>query len=62
MSSTKFVAVIGAIGTQGSSVMSTFLCELGWRVRGISQTLLVMLPELSPVEESRWLLLTSITL
>jgi uncharacterized protein YbjT (DUF2867 family) len=37
MPSTKLIVVIGATGTQGSSVVSTFLSELGWCVRGVTR-------------------------
>jgi hypothetical protein len=37
MTSIKLIAVIGATGTQGSSVVTTFLSAPGWRVRGITR-------------------------
>lgn len=37
MSLIKPIVVIGATGTQGSSAISTFLTESGWRVRGIAR-------------------------
>ena len=37
MSRTKLIVVIGATGTQGSSVVSTFVNEPDWRIRGITR-------------------------
>jgi nucleoside-diphosphate-sugar epimerase len=37
MSSAKLIVVIGTTGTQGSSVVSTFLREPGWRIRSITR-------------------------
>lgn len=37
MSSTKLLVVVGATGTQGSAVVSAFLTEPGWRVRGVTR-------------------------
>ncbi|EXM15787.1 hypothetical protein V3481_006651 [Fusarium oxysporum f. sp. vasinfectum] len=34
---TKIIAVVGATGNQGSSVVETFLGEPGWTVRGITR-------------------------
>lgn len=35
--SSKLIVVIGATGNQGGSVVTTFLNEPGWKVRGISR-------------------------
>jgi hypothetical protein len=37
MAITKLIAVLGATGNQGGSVVDTFLEESGWRVRGITR-------------------------
>lgn len=37
MSSSKLIVVVGATGTQGSSVVFNFLAEPGWHVRGITR-------------------------
>ena len=37
MASTKLIAVLGATGNQGGSVVDTFLKESGWRVRAITR-------------------------
>jgi uncharacterized protein YbjT (DUF2867 family) len=39
MSFTKLIVVIGAAGTQCSSVISTFFSEPGWRIRDITRNL-----------------------
>ena len=33
----KLIAVVGATGHQGGSVVSTFLNEQGWRIRGLTR-------------------------
>lgn len=35
--SLKLIVVFGATGNQGSSVVSTFLAEPGWKVRGVTR-------------------------
>ncbi|CAM1502639.1 Fc.00g074150.m01.CDS01 [Cosmosporella sp. VM-42] len=40
MASTKLIAVLGATGNQGGSVVNTFLKEPGWRIRAITRNVL----------------------
>lgn len=37
MSSGKLIAVVGASGNQGGSVVNTFLSERGWRVLALTR-------------------------
>lgn len=36
--SSKLIVVIGATGTQGGSVVNTFLNQPGWRIRGLTRS------------------------